>query len=444
MREREYGCTLNICEYGIAQRAEDGTVVIIRPGANGSKLVEVEVDRDLADRFNIVTGDVVEGPTEPIPELSELNFAPVSDLQYGWDDDERDEPAAVRGETVPEWLVTRRTPTEKLVDVERINSLPAAEALERPASRIKRSSYERSLPDRWVPLSHGPSDLTGRMLDFAAPLGLGYAGIVYGPHGAGMTRTLQSLARGITESAPECLLFALLIRARGEEVTDWRRRFPRAEVVVCPGGLHRTAFEETVRVADVTLAAAQRMTELGRHVALVVDSLTALWAAMLEGEEADSQREADRAWSRRRIREWLQAAGCFGGEGLLGSGLGGSLTILGTVWSRSVDTEAEEEGETHPHLRLLEHALPESDWRVALSGSLSADRHYPAIDTDRCLSSREERIVPEALLDRVRVARSRLAGLGVRERYNAQIDAMAETRDLDEMVNEIIRLTDRP
>src|SRR5207249_241932 len=98
----------------------------------------------------------------------------------------------------------------------------------------------------------------------------------------------------------------------------------------------------------LALEAAQRQTELGRHVFIAIDSLTALWGAMLQTEEADAQREADIAQARIGIREWFQRAGSFGGEGLLGSGLGGSLTVVGTVWHDEIDVEAEEEGETHP------------------------------------------------------------------------------------------------
>lgn len=421
---------LDIASNGIAHRAEDGRVVLVVPHRSGSGVAEVEVDPALAARLVLATGDVAEGVTEPIPHVEP---DPAQDADE-WDYDERDEPAAVRGETAPAWLLHRTMPEAKLVEARRINGLPLEEALERPAARLKRNSFERTPPDRWIALSTGQDDTTGRILDFAAPLGLGYAGIVHGPHGAGLTRTLQAAARGVMRNAPDCLLLVLLLRARGEEVTDWRRRFPAAEVVVCPTARDGLAAEETLRVANLTLAAAQRQTELGRDVVLLVDSLTGLWGAMLEGEEADAQREADRAWSRQSIREWVQAAGNFAGEGLLGSGLGGSLTILGSVWSQAVDAEAEEEGEIHPHLRLLEHVLSETGWRVALSGALAADRLFPAIRIPRCLSRDEDRYVPPAALESILTARSALAGLSDRACHAIVMDALDRSESLTEAI----------
>lgn len=420
--------SLDILRNGIAHRREDGTVVLVRPARNGGFATEVEVPQELADPHRLASGDVVEGDTEPIPLAAPPDEHPA-DLNDLDDYDERDEPAAARGETAPAWLVNRRCPAEKLVAVRRINGLPADEAADRPSPREKRSSYERVAPTERLAMAAGPDDATGRMLDFAAPLGVGYAGILYGPHGSGLTRCLQAALRGVRENGPPLVLFVLLARARGEEVTDWRRRFPEAEVVVCPAPQAGATAEETLRVADLTLECARRQTELGRHVAVAVDSLTGLWGAMLEAEEADAQVEADRAWSRRRVREWMEAAGDFRGKGLLGSGLGGSLTVLATVWRQGVDPEAEEEGEIHPHLRLMEHVVHEAAWRVPLSGELARARHFPAIDTARALSDREADLMPAARYERLLAARKALAPLDLVPRYLRLMDALDATDD---------------
>jgi hypothetical protein len=173
------------------------------------------------------------------------------------------------------------------------------------------------------------------MLDFAAPLGAGVFGIVYGPHGSGLTRTLQSVLKGIVTNAPDCVVLVLLLRPRAEEATEWRRRFPEADVVVGASAFSETAPEQTLQLCDLMLEAAQRRTEVGRDVVLLVDSLSALWGTMLEAEEADAQREADISAARRRMQEWVRRAGCFHSQGPLGGGLGGSLTLIGTVWHPS-------------------------------------------------------------------------------------------------------------
>jgi hypothetical protein len=147
---------------------------------------------------------------------------------------------------------------------------------------------------------------------------------------------------------------------------------------------------------------------------------------MLETEDADAQREADQAYSRQRMREWLQSAGNFGGEGLLGSGLGGSITIVGAVWRQELDREAEEEGELHPELRLLEHALHEAGWRVPLQGELAGKRLFPAIDVVRSYSREDRSLLGEDLASLRDDAIKSLARLEPVARYNALISAFQQ------------------
>lgn len=331
---------LNLTQNGIVQRHDEGTVTVYRPHKNGSLGEESVLPEALADTYRLATGDVIEAFDNPTTVLASLN------------------------------------------------GLTLEEAEERPFPRTRRSASERIAPTPILPLSTSAEDKTENLLDEVAPLGMGCAGIVYGPHGSGLTYTLQAVLRGVTANTPEILLFVLLIRARGEERTDWRRKFPQAEIVVCPTTHEGATAEQTLKVATLVMECVQRQTELGKHVLLAIDSLTGLWGAMLEAEEADAQTESDYSQARQQIREWMQKAGNFGGEGLLGSGLGGSLTLLGTVWNQPIDPEAEEEKEVHPHLRLLEHILHETNWRVPLSGNLAQQRIYPAIDTGRCVGCR--------------------------------------------------------
>lgn len=333
--------TIGIGASGIVERFEDGECRILVPGIQGGPATEIAIPPAIAELHRAWTGDVVEGTVED----------------------------------------------GRLVAIARINGIGAAEAAERPAPKEKRAGWERVAPHHRIQLARAFDDITGQELDRAAPLARGTAGMIYGPHGAGLTHTLRTVMEAATANAPELVPIVLLVRARGEEVTDWRRRFPDADIVVCPSMQTGASADETLRVADLVLACAQRQTEQGRDVLLAVDSLTGIWAAMLELEEADAQREADQSSARARIQQWVRAAGEFSGEGPLGmTGPGGSLTLLGAAWHQAIEVEAEEEGETHPHLRLIEHILNEMDWRIPLSGEMARQRLFPAIDFDRVYS----------------------------------------------------------
>lgn len=416
---------LDIMRHGIVLRQDDGGTTIIRPGKNGGAGTVIVVPQDLADAHRLVTGDVVDGETKSaFDDIDEPDVEEVRDPDYQFD-----EPAALRREAIRQSRGAFSTPMEQLTSVTRINGLSPEAAADRPFSRSRRSTTERVPSDRRLPLSAGPNDMTGRMLDFAAPLGIGSAGMIYGPHAAGLTRTLRSVLKGIVTNAPDCVPIVLLLRARSEEITDWRRQFPHVDIVVGPAAFGEAAPRQTLRLCDLVLETAQRQTEIGLDVVLLVDSLTGLWSAMLEVEEADAQAQADRSESRQRLREWVQKAGCFHGEMPLGGGQGGSLAILGTVWHQKPDEEEEEERETHPHLRLLEHLLPETSWRVALSPDLAERRLYPAIDVKACLSRDEERIVPEPTMKAMWNARGELPRGNHLKAYSLLMDALETTED---------------
>ncbi len=395
---------LNIGQNGIVFRQADGMVAILRPGRNGGPGTQVAVSTEIADAYRLTTGDVLEGETEPIPmETAVADLDPDWDRQPDWDA-QFDEPG-VRSSPESPSSVMERPRTHRLVSIAAINglwTLPTEDTVktnalladDRPFPKTQRARSERTAPDRLLRLATGRNDVTGRTLDFAAPLGAGAFGILYGPHGAGLTRTLQSVLNGIVANAPDCVTLVLLLRPRAEEATEWRRRFPQADVVVGASAFSESTPQQTLQLCDLMLEAAQRQTELGHDVVLLVDSLTALWGAMLEAEEADAQKEADVSLARRRMQEWVRKAGCFHGEAPLGGGLGGSLTLVGTVWHQAVDTDAEEEHDLHPHLRLLEHILSEAGWLVPLSETLARQHLYPTIDVRRCRSQAEERLLP--------------------------------------------------
>ena len=111
--------------------------------------------------------------------------------------------------------------------------------------------------------------------------------------------------------------------------------------------------------------------------------------------------------------------------------LGGSLTILGTVWNLPIDPEAEEERDIHPHLRLLEYVLPEATYQIALSPALTEKRLHPAIDIKQCCSQDEEKFLPPALLERLLTVRGSLPRHDSLACYRRCVAALESSSNLD-------------
>ena len=401
---------LGISEHGIVDARDRERIRIIRLHANGSYPDHIAVDPQVTDCARLETGDIAVGTIAPVSRSERKSQA---DAAF------------------------------ELTGVSSINGVDPDSAASRPTPRETRNIYERIRPHRRVSIAVSSQDVTGRAIDLAAPVGVGCAGIIHGPHGGGLTTALFHVVSGFRVNAPDVIPIVLLLRSRSEEVTHWRRAFPESDVVVCPSAQSGAPPEETLDAADLVMEAAQRQTEMGRHVLLAVDSLTGLWGAMLEAEEADAQREADIAASRHRIRQWIQKAGDFTGEGFLGSRIGGSLTLIGTAWSTRIDVEAEEEGETHPHLRLLEHLIPESNWLLALSGELADDRLYPAVDIPKCQSRYEESILDSSTFMRIQSVRRNLQDLPLVKQHDRLISAI-EAVDSEEALIDMLGEGARP
>ncbi|MEM9284112.1 MAG: transcription termination factor Rho, partial [Verrucomicrobiota bacterium] len=111
-----------------------------------------------------------------------------------------------------------------------------------------------------------------RVIDLVAPLGKGQRGLIVAPPRGGKTILLKNIAVSIHKNNPEVELIVLLLDERPEEVTDFRETVD-AEVF-------SSTFDESskrhVQVADMVLNRAKRLVETGKHVVILLDSLTRL------------------------------------------------------------------------------------------------------------------------------------------------------------------------
>ena len=133
-----------------------------------------------------------------------------------------------------------------------------------PDQRMKMEIEEPSL-----------KDISGRIIDIIAPIGKGQRALIVAPPRTGKTVLLQNIAHSIERNHPECYVLVLLIDERPEEVTDMQRSV-KGEVV-------SSTFDEPatrhVQVAEMVIQKAKRMTEHGKDVVILLDSITRLGRA---------------------------------------------------------------------------------------------------------------------------------------------------------------------
>ena len=85
-------------------------------------------------------------------------------------------------------------------------------------------------PNRRIKLETVPDRYTTRIMDLMTPLGMGQRGLIVAPPRTGKTTLLHHIADAVVKNHPEMKLIILLVDERPEEVTDFRRSCPQAEL----------------------------------------------------------------------------------------------------------------------------------------------------------------------------------------------------------------------
>jgi transcription termination factor Rho len=265
-----------------------------------------------------------------------------------------------------------------LLKVETINGLNPEEARNRPTFE----SLTPIFPDRRFDLEteHGP--LSSRLINLIAPVGRGQRGMIVSPPKAGKTTILKHIANSISTQYPDVHLIMALIGERPEEVTDMDRSVD-AEVVA-------STFDEPVsshvRTAEIALDRAKRLTEIGRDVVILMDSLTRLARAYNlvvnpSGRTLSGGMDPSALYPPKRF---------FGAARNLEEG--GSLTIIATAL---IDTGSRLDDVVYEEFKGT------GNMELHLSRRLQERRIFPAIDIERSSTRREELLLGPDLLQRV-------------------------------------------
>ncbi len=267
-------------------------------------------------------------------------------------------------------------------------------------------------PDRPLRLETVPEALATRVVDLFAPIGKGQRGLVVAPPKAGRTMLLQALARAISENEPDATVLVVLVDERPEEVTDFQRAVPGAEVVA---STFDEAPERQVHVAELAMEKARRLVEAGQDVVVLLDSLTGLaraYQATLDAAAATT--------------DALSTAALRGPKRLFGAARaaeeGGSLTVLATVL---VGTESEVDAAVYQAFEGT------GNMELVLDRDLARRRIWPAIDLEASGTRREEMLVPPGRLARVQALRQSLADLDAPAALTMVLERMRGTDSND-------------
>ena len=258
-------------------------------------------------------------------------------------------------------------------------------------------------------LSAEQGEISLRVIDLIAPIGRGQRGLIVSPPKAGKTTLLEHLGQAISKHHPEVHLIMLLIDERPEEVTHFRRAV-KAEVLASSAD---SASDAHIRLARLAIERAKRLVEAGRHVVILLDSLTRLGRA--------SNREmgpGGRTMSGGVDNRALQFPRQFFGAARNCEGTG-SLTILATAL---VDTGS----------RMDEVIFQEfkgtGNMELILDRAIADRRIFPAVDVLKSGTRREELLCPPEELKQRHLLRRALADLSTVEAAQFLIDKLQKTQ----------------
>jgi transcription termination factor Rho len=242
-----------------------------------------------------------------------------------------------------------------------------------------------------------------RVVDLVAPIGMGTRGLIVSPPKAGKTMLLERIAHAIRADRPDARIIILLVDERPEEVTYFRRAV-EAEVFASSSD---QSIKEHIDLSELMLAHVRVELECGRHVVVLMDSLTRLVRAF----------NRQGAGTGRTLSGGLDAGATDIPRRLFGLARnienGGSVTLIATVL---VDT-----GSRMDQL-IFEEFKGTGNSEIVLDRSLAEARIFPAINLAASGTRKDERLYDPEDIRRIAQLRRALADRKPKEAMTALLD----------------------
>ena len=295
---------------------------------------------------------------------------------------------------------------------------------ESPDKAIKRKIFDNLIPiypDKRVKLETKSQEYAMRLIDLIAPIGKGQRGVIVAPPKAGKTTILKKIANSITTNHPEVELIVLLIDERPEEVTDMKRSIN--------GDVIYSTFDEVpehhVKVAEMVLERAKRLTEQKKDVVILLDSITRLARAY----------NLVLPPSGRTLSGGLDPSALHKPKRFFGAARniedGGSLTILATAL---IETGSKMDDV------IFEEFKGTGNMEIHLDRKLSEKRIFPAIDINKSGTRREDLILNQKELQAIWGIRKAMNNMPVQEVTEQLISKIVVTKTNDEFIDSISNL----
>ena len=369
-----------ITAHGILEVMQDGYGFIrsanYLPGEN-----DVYVSPSQIRRFNLKTGDILEGNTR---------------------------------------IKTQQEKFSALLYLSKINEMD-------PMKAMQRKNFEDMtpiFPNERLSLECGKTSTAMRIMDLMSPIGKGQRGMIVSPPKAGKTTLLKQVALSVQKNNPEVHLLILLIDERPEEVTDIRESIegPNVEVIY-------STFDELPehhkRVSEMVIERAKRLVEHKKDVMILIDSITRLARAY----------NLTVPPSGRTLSGGLDPAALHMPKRFFGAARnmreGGSLTILATAL---VDTGSKMDDVVYEEFKGT------GNMELVLDRKLSEKRIFPAIDITKSGTRREDLLLDSDEMGAAYIIRKEINGLRKDDAVEQVLNLFARTKDNKEFISKIARI----
>jgi transcription termination factor Rho len=298
-----------------------------------------------------------------------------------------------------------------LIQPEKING----KDIELLRDRVSFEHLTPLFPEEKFNLVYKANNYSTRIIDLITPIGKGQRGLIVAQPKTGKTNLLKDIANAISANHPEVYMIILLIDERPEEVTDMARSV-KAEVVA-------STFDEPadkhVKLANIVLEKAKRLTESGHDVVILLDSITRLARAYntvqpASGKILSGGVDANALHKPKRF---------FGAARNIENG--GSLTIIATALTETGSKMDEV---------IFEEFKGTGNMELQLDRKLSNKRIFPAIDIVSSSTRREDLLLDKNTLQKMWVLRNHLADMNPEEALNTMLKYMEGTKDNQEFL----------